>query len=149
VDTLHTGQNGSVASQDGGLTLAEAASRLGVAPRTVRRRIQRSEIVAELVQGDHGAEYRVWLDRTPARTPDRPTAGQGSQRGEPALSRLAGMLETAQRELVAKAEAAAMWQARAELLAERVKALEAQLALPPPADASTSLRSGRPWWKFW
>jgi DNA-directed RNA polymerase specialized sigma24 family protein len=62
VDTLHTGQNGAVASQDGGLTLAEAASRLGVAPRTVRRRIQREEIVAELVQGDHGAEYRVWLD---------------------------------------------------------------------------------------
>src|SRR5262245_13626398 len=131
LDTLANGVVAShVATQDTGLSLVAAASRLGVSPRTLRRRIQRSEVVAELVQGGHGAEYRVWLGRTP----DRPATVQASQRGEPALSRLATLLEATQRDLVAKAEAAAMWQGRAIALEQQVAQLQAQLALPAPAE---------------
>lgn len=41
------------------LTIAEAAARLQVSPKTVRQRIKRGELPAHLVEGPHGPEYRL------------------------------------------------------------------------------------------
>jgi hypothetical protein len=48
-----------IAPEQPTLTLSEAAQALGVAPKTVRHRIKRGEIAADLVEGPHGPEYRV------------------------------------------------------------------------------------------
>jgi excisionase family DNA binding protein len=40
-------------------TIAEAALRLNLSPKTVRQRIKRGELRAHLIEGPHGPEYRV------------------------------------------------------------------------------------------
>lgn len=41
------------------LSLAEAAEALGIAPKTLRRRIKAGTVPAELHEGPHGPEYRI------------------------------------------------------------------------------------------
>ena len=65
-----------------GLTISEAARKLGVSSRTVRRFIKSGKIDAELVPGPFGQEYRILslprdlrktkpIDNTPGQTPSQ------------------------------------------------------------------------------
>lgn len=63
------------------LSIAEAAQRLHVSPKTVRQRIKRGEIHAGLVEGAHGPEYRVpvsSLEIVPKWHDFSPGAGNGT-----------------------------------------------------------------------
>ena len=43
------------------LTIAEYAEHVGLSQSTIRRKIRRGELAAELVEGPYGQEYRIWL----------------------------------------------------------------------------------------
>jgi excisionase family DNA binding protein len=156
------------AQQDQGLTIAEAAAQLGVSSDTVRRRIRRGDLNAVQVHTPNGPAWRVLLGTLPSAMPTLDgTHSSAAMHIEAPL--LAQLLADAQAELVRKAEAAAMWQARAEFLASQLE--QAQLALAAPkadrpeiapgrdSDASTGEptqtssehRDGRPrpWWRVW
>ena len=47
---------------EGYLTIKEAARRLGISERTVRRRIKDGSLPAELKQGDYGQQYFIPAD---------------------------------------------------------------------------------------
>lgn len=179
------------------LTIAEAAAALGVSVDTVRRRLKRGELVAEQTPTERGPVWRVAVDVVPS-VPSTPGSNGHSMHGmpsmaahstpgtpssaaehavqatatqqQPELLKVLELLERAQADVVAKAEAAAMWQARAEyLMAERDQLAERVRALPAPS--STDTRPGhasehdspdpsgqpsthpatphRPWWHFW
>lgn len=46
-------------------SISEAAQALGCAAKTVRQRIKRGEIAADLVDGPHGPEYRIPVSALP------------------------------------------------------------------------------------
>ncbi len=65
-----------------GLTIGEAAKKLGVSARTVRRLIKSGKLKAELTDGVYGPEYRISglppeyqrskpMDKNPVQTPDQ------------------------------------------------------------------------------
>jgi excisionase family DNA binding protein len=157
------------------LTIAEAAAALGVSVDTVRRRLKRGELQAQQMPTERGPVWRVAIDAMHS-VPSTPGTNGHSVPGTPSrvakhavhdsrvelrpeLLKTLELLERAQAEVVAKAEAASMWQTRAELLAlqlhqaeERILALEApresvadEIAV---ADTAPSARR-RPWWAFW
>lgn len=136
-------QTAEHATQDNasrGLTIAEAAAQLGVSVDTIRRRVKRGELQAEQVQTERGPLWRVMLDGPPGvhsapsttvpSTPGMPSnpAVHAMQPERPELLKSLEMLERAQSDVVAKAEAAAMWQTRAELLALQVQQRDRELA---------------------
>jgi excisionase family DNA binding protein len=154
------------AEQAEGLTIAEAASQLGCSVDTIRRRIRRGELVAQQVPTQRGPAWRVTLGTLPGTLPTvGSTLGSAAMHVEAPL--LAQLLADAQAELVRKAEAAAMWQARAEMLAGQVERLQLALAAPKPnsseiapqrdsehaavepAQTSSEPPQARPWWAFW
>jgi len=133
------------------LSLAEAASALGVSVRTLRRRVASGEIRRQRSNGHvlffvpHAATMAAETVTPTAMA--APVADMAQPMAEeaatvhPAVAALERAL-TAERErsalleteLRAAREAAAMYQ-------ERSRNLEAQVALPPPAK--------RPWWRRW
>ena len=135
-------------------TLAEAGRALGVSEKTVRRRVKAGQVQGRQIPTQRGPAWQVWLpttvdnevrvDSTVPRTDDQ-------ARTMLELVRLVGDLQT-------KAEAAAMWQARAELLAERLTAAEDRLAIaapvqtpvapqPEPAPAPAPVEPPVPLWR--
>src|SRR5262249_7673653 len=83
-----------------GLTIDQAATRLGLSVTTVRRRIRQKKIRATLVDGDHGPEYRVQLEPGQATTVDgerRRDDGQDDQlrlgTDPPAVSSLVALVD--------------------------------------------------------
>jgi len=50
---------GEGSMSEGSVSLREAADRLGVSVRTMRRYVQRGDVAGELVVGPHGPEWRV------------------------------------------------------------------------------------------
>jgi hypothetical protein len=122
------------------LSLADAASALGISEKTVRRRAKAGQIEARQTPGQHGLAWQVRLP-TGIPTVDRVDSGVTQPT---ALLELVRMVA----ELQPKAEAAAMWQARAELLAERLEFTEGRLAAlmapQPPPDASGATESPEP-----
>ncbi len=155
-----------------GLSVAAAADRLGVTPDTVRGRLHRGTLYGEKV----GAEWRVFLPDAEAPAADRQATQQppaAAQQGatvdqqaatvaRQATDRaddgpLVDLVSDLARRNEELAAAAAMWQARAAHLEERLLALgtgqESPSAAPavhhateaaePAADASV------PWWRFW
>jgi hypothetical protein len=172
---------------NGWLGLGEAAEQLGISLDAMRRRVRRGEYVRRQVRTRHGLAWQVRLDHpklgatvgatvapTVAPTVDG-AATVGATLGDFVLylrerDHLRDQeLERAHRDALAKAEAAAMWQARAELLAvqlqqaqERILALEApKEPVPAPGftgeatdglgaePAQQSAERKRPWWRFW
>lgn len=125
------------AEQDRGLTVAEAAAHLGVSSDTVRRRIRRGDLRAMQVPTPNGPAWRVLLGVLPSAmsTLDGVPSSPAMHVEAPLLAQL---LADAQAELVRKAEAAAMWQARAEFLASQLE--QAQLALTAPREAASQER---------
>lgn len=138
------------------LSVHEAAERLGVTEKTIRRRIKAGTLHAQKVATSQGYEWRVQVD------------GQGDQVDTHMSSRVdtapdpAGIvkalemieeLQAQNRELTA---AAAHWQSRAHDQEQRAIHAEEQVKLlmapkdePLPADAPTATPAKRPWWKVW
>ncbi len=140
----------------------EAAQRLGCTEKTIRRRIQGGSLVSRSIPIPGGTRYEVQLDSTADR-PSPKTARKSIPRSIPSpvdsgeLVKIVAILteETHElrRELVSKAEAAAMWQARAEMLAGQL-ALQAPRSMETvqesaPMAHATPEAAGRPWWRFW
>ena len=136
------------------LSAHAAAARLGVSDRTVRRWIASGRLRADKAAG----EFQITLEdldtltghaaaaaAAPGHEPDNAAAPatEGSRLdAAPAaalsadLSGLIAMIERQQEQLLERTEAAGMWQARAMMLEERMKALEAPKPVPefvPPA----------------
>lgn len=136
-----------------GVSLQEAARRLNVNEKTVRRRLQSGRLRGEKVPGPRGEEWTVYL--SPDRSPD--SGDVGGESGQ-TVQALLDMIREKDRQLLevvtAKDAAIAALQADKQQLAqqlgmfsERVRNLDAQLRLleapkqPPPRR--------RPWWQFW
>jgi hypothetical protein len=168
---------------DGWLPLTAAAGRLGVSVDTVRRRIKSGEIEGRQVRRPQGFRWQVRLGakgHAAPRTPGADVDAGPMQRTDVSsrqamdvhaapmqqlnLDPLAQLVRDLKTELVQKAEAAAMWQARAELIAaelsqarETIKALQAPATTPTapapapimPATAEAEPPASRPWWRFW
>ena len=122
---------------DGWVTLAEAATLLGLSVDTVRRRVKRGELEARMVPTERGAAYRVRLpsalDTAPTVGSPEPMVGSAPMQAASGAeaSELAALVRDLQAELLRRTEAAALWQGRALMLEARVRALEA----PAPQDA--------------
>lgn len=152
------------------LPLAEAAAQLGLSRSQLRRRIRAGQIASRQIPGPHGPAYEVRIvsadpdvtvTSTARHANDRHPAG--SVTVTPPLAELVALIRDLQADVVSKAEAAAMWQARAEYLATQVEQL--QRALPDPSKNAlrvdsdglsiettrTSSETPRraPWWRRW
>jgi excisionase family DNA binding protein len=155
-----------------GLTIDQAAARLGLSVTTVRRRIRQKQLGATLINGDHGPEYRVHLE------PGQPTAliGEGDRPRDQAEHASLSSDQGSVARLVAlvdklTTENARLQDERAELFGrlgfyqaelgharQTIKALQAPkepIAAPPPAGAifrplpEEPEPRRRPWWKLW
>ena len=119
------------------MTIKEAARRLGISERTVRRRIKDGSLPAELKQGDYGQQYFIPAD----------------------------VIETAQVitdvvEVKRVHDGQALSMAIVRAMEERDKALEGELIAMREELAATrealedlkneiSQQQRRPWWKWW
>ena len=126
---MHEGTVDSTLDNGQRRSLADAARALGVSEKTARRRAKAGQLEARRIPTQRGPAWQVRVPTT-GDTEGR-VDSQGTQTDHGAtmleLVRLVG-------ELQPKAEAAAMWQARAELLADRLDRAESQLlALTAPA----------------
>lgn len=127
------------ASPEASYSLREAAERLGVSPRSVRRYVKSGQLEAIQSLGLHGPEYRVpesalraYADNVATVPVDKVRLGSASlaKAKVDGLAIVASQLEAernATREAWSRAEAA--WQRIAELEAE-VATLRAQLPAP-------------------
>jgi excisionase family DNA binding protein len=146
-----------------GLTLAEAAARLGVSVDTVRRRIKRGELGARQVQTKFGPMWEVLLGAAPEGLPPPGNGVHGSApRGSsnlpgaapaPALgvTELVALVERQQQTIMELSGRVGFYQAQVEQLREQL-ALEAPKAEPvdvePTAAAeAVSEPATRRWWR--
>ena len=124
-----------------GFNINEAAKKLNVSTRTIRRHIKSGKIKAELIKGSFGDEYRI-LELPPQFDPNadldndqamdmRATSANGSVQGMELI-----------RELQEKNLALA---AQLGAAAERLRSMENQLKLlaPPPSVKMAK----EPWWR--
>ena len=120
-----------------GMSIAQAAEKLGVSTRTIRRYIKAGKIEAELINGRFGAEYRI-----PQLPPEllhkehedeKPDLGQSSGRapGQPLGQALDIIRELQEKNLALAAQLG--------VATERVRNLENQVKL--------LTTTGIPWWK--
>ena len=158
--------------------LSDAAARLGMSVDALRRRVRRGRVAAQKGDRPRGP---VWLvDPTVLATIAAPAGatvvapamvdghhdGGGVANGHHGDGgcvelELLARLDRMQAELLARTEAAAVWQARAELLAgqladaqQRILALEAPqtaAVAPEPAPNGEAVPEPpmRPWWRRW
>ena len=126
----------------GGWFSLRAAGRLGISERTARRRVKQGDLRGRQVASPRGPMWEVWLDDA------APAASVDGQASQVAMVEALRMMEQLQAELLRRTEAAATWQARAEVLAaqlhraqETIRALEAPREAP--ADAPESHTAGR------
>jgi len=140
---MHEGTVPTTVDTDHWLSLAEAARALGISEKTARRRAKVGQLEARQVSTRHGPAWQV---RVPG------TVDTGG-RVDPTGTQAATMLELVRLvgDLQGKAEAAAMWQGRAEMLAaqladarEMIRALEAPGPVPSPTPPAVA-----GWWDRW
>jgi hypothetical protein len=83
--------------------------------------------------------------------PDAEVRADGAERSaDPGgVAELVVLLARTQAELVQKAEAAAMWQARAEFLAAELDQMKALPAGPETMSNDEIVSAPRPWWRRW
>lgn len=162
-------QNGTI---ERWLPLAEAALELGISTDTARRRLRKHQLEGEQRPTPQGFTWWIRIGEV-AEVGSAPgphaaqVAGAHRRPAEAGVVELVGLVDRLQSDLVHKAEAAAMWQARAEMLAGQVERL--QLALEAPKSDTAEIASGsppdnatveptqtssetpqaRPWWAFW
>ena len=160
-------QDPIVVDRDGGLTLREAADRLGITERTLRSRIKEGKAHARKIIGPKGqAVYRVYLDdpvpaldqdpvvdppwSAPDPVPDLDRAGDPD--GEKTSDNVGGfatedfgelvaLLRDQQQTIMELSGRCGWLQAENQRLQEEVRLLKA------PTGAECSSR--RPWWRFW
>ncbi len=151
------------------LTLQVASQRLGVSIQTLRRKVKKGNIPSRQVETIHGMTYEVCV------APDYPTLERvgwetrpkTEESGSLELLALLHKLQDENRELhqevVAKSEACAMWQARAEMVSAQLTATQVQLgeaqqiikALEAPKvelkleESREVVVEAKPWWKIW
>jgi hypothetical protein len=154
------------------LSLSDAADRLGLSRPQLRRRIKAGQITSRQVQGPHGLAYEVCLNGDDT-VPSASRQADDRHRDKlvtvtPPLTELVNLLAGTQAELVRTTAAAAMWQARAEMLAGQVERLQLALEAPKPTMSevapqhnsegltveptpprSSETPQARPWWAFW
>jgi hypothetical protein len=125
----------------GWLSLAAAAEQMGVSRDALRRRIRRGTIPARQVTTRYGPTYEVQLADVTASVADAARQTDGHYAGTTATVTATSLAEltTLVRDLGERSErnaaAAAMWQARAEMLAQQLQ--QAQLALAAPGEADS------------
>jgi excisionase family DNA binding protein len=125
------------------LSAHQAAARRGVSERTVRRWIASGRLKADKVGGEfrialedldsltgHGAAAAADNGRGPdsAAAPPNGDSGLGAAPAAALsadLSSLVGLIERLQAQLIERTEAATLWQARAHMLEDRIRSLEA------------------------
>jgi hypothetical protein len=161
--------------EPGWVPLAEAADQLGVSKDALRRRIRRGTIPNRKIETRYGPTYEVRIEDVAATVADGIHQTNGHHPGTAAtvtpatLAQFAALVRDLSERSERNAAAAAMWQARAELLAvqlgqaqERIKALEApindayEMRIGGPPDAAVAEtahesheRERRAWWRFW
>ncbi len=122
-----------------GYNINEAAKKLNVSTRTIRRHIKSGKIKAELIKGSFGEEYRI-LELPPQFDPNAsPDTGQAIDRqtGNGSVQGIELIRELQEKNLALAAQLGAA--------AERIRNMESQLKLltPPP-----SVKVARePWWR--
>lgn len=160
------------------VTLADAARRLGVTEKTIRRRIKRGELAAVRVMRPQGHEWRVKLpavqvaDQVDAAgvprdldedldregcvaTADQVRPGAAVQLAQMLAEQLAAERERSaalERERFELAGRLGYFQAELEHARETIKALQAPASRPsePAAPAIPAPEEpARPWWRFW
>jgi len=126
-----------------GFNINEAAEKLGVSTRTIRRYIKAGKIRAELIKGSFGDEYRI-LELPPQFDPNLITDEQSQAEEEPSAEGGAFSGLDLIRELQSKNLALA---AQLGAAAERIRNLEGQLKLlAPPAEAQEKMPRVH-WWQ--
>jgi len=158
-----------------GLSVAEAADRLGITPDAVRARLHRGTLAGE----KHAGTWRVWLSNTTTdRTTDRQTTGDrqdetGPRQGDLGavadalrghvedlradVAYLQNQLDQRSRELAAERERSDVIQ---QLALQRLPVLTPGESPPQtapttaPAATRATIRAGtgqdaRPWWRRW
>jgi hypothetical protein len=146
--------------------LAQAGQALKLSITTLRRQIKRGEIEARQVNTQHGRIWQVRISTSDQVAADADTLdNQGEQLKVNQAGELPVLFRELQDRMVEKAEAAAMWQARAEMLSfqlhqaqETIKMLEAPKAAEslqeePEAAGTREVASEpdpdplKPWWR--
>jgi len=139
---------GATPTPDSGITLAEAAAVLGISKDAVRRRLRAGFLVGHRIDGPHGPTWCVHLDGVPGmRHPGAapaPTVAHPADTVAPpaenaALVELVGRLTQENRDLAGQV---GYLQARAQILDEGVRALEAPKE--QPAAVSTIVEPSPP-----
>jgi DNA-binding Lrp family transcriptional regulator len=170
---------------DGWLSIREAATKLNLSEKTLRKRIKEGELEKRLIATRTGPAYQVRVVSVPSSAPrveaELPSLEEelltlepeGTQLGgNDAVSELVSLVKdlqtslsdahqqvvAAHQEIVTKAETAAMWQARAEMLMhqlssaqETIKMLEApkEKLVEEIKQEEGSREESLPWWKVW
>jgi hypothetical protein len=139
------------------LPLAEAAAALGLSVDATRRRVKGGALVAEKRETPQGGAWWVLVrdgDPPPGAPPGGSSAsaerhqappgeGNGRHHADEA-AHLAGLVRELQGEVIRRSEAAATWQARAEVLAIRLEQAERRiLALEAPREDPTGRHQAR------
>jgi len=143
------------------ITLAEASERSGLSVDALRRQLKRGRLVSRQEQTRYGPTWLVnagVLPSVSARLDGAPRVAAMVGVEGSAMLVLVEHNKQLQVELIAKAEAAAMWQARAEMLASQLDQVQLALEAPKaelvatastPAAEAVSAPAVRPWWRFW
>ena len=163
------------------LSLTAASEKLGVSVQTLRRRIKADQIPSRQVSSPYGPAWEVSLsnldrvvntditDEGGSSTLDTELSGfdEGDSPTEqeaplsPGMVEALQMIKELQQEVVARSEAAAAWQARAEMVSHQlssiqlqlveaqstIKMLEAPKVEADPPETIESQEQSRPWWK--
>jgi excisionase family DNA binding protein len=142
------------------LSAREAADYCGVSEKTIRNWLASGRISAEKSAGAFRipqAQLEAFRRDSAGDSAEDP---QGADRKETAVradgaevltaAQVLELIRETQAQLIAKSEAAAMWQARAELLAsELARAREEVKLLAAPKETDEKSSERPPWWKFW
>ena len=146
------------------LTIAEYAERAGVSEFTVRRKICRSELLTEIVDGPYGPEYRILLAEQPDRrgrlehAQERQAVravggpplhnGKGSlhRTTDPDIGELITLVREQQQTILELADRCGFLAARVQSLEEEIRSLTASVSLlgDIPADQVTAATGDLP-----
>ena len=157
VDGAPVRMTGSSGQRDGSFTVKDAAARLGVSERTIRRRIKDRVIDAQQVPTAQGYEWRVYLDTTAVHvdTPSTRHAGKGdgtpvqpASTPAPELMKALEMVDRLQRENQQLAGQLGFVQAKLQDAEEQIRLLMAPADEPAPAVQPERVQQRRSWWQL-
>jgi len=143
---------------DGGISLSTLAELRGISKDAARRRVKAGKVSAHQVAGAHGPEWCVHLDSPVEDHHGGASPAPGVRNGPATVAPgpdLAGLVALVDRLTVENrqlAEAAAIWQERARMLADQL-ALEAPAASTDgptaPQPVTLPLEPSTPRWRSW